>query len=134
MSLCRRQEFIDAPVEVVWDLISDIEQHPEWWPRVVEVQHAGLEPGDTYRQLTQTPLGKDEMQLLIESREDLPNLRIRCLNTGTFLRFEVAGSRRPSPRLIKPRSDGPEPDRVRRWAILDSNQGPRPYQRRALTN
>jgi len=92
MSLCRRQEFIEAPPEVVWDLIADIEHHPEWWPRVVSVDCDGSEQGDSYRQLTQTPLGKEEMQLLIESREELQNLRIRCLTTGTFLRFELTGA------------------------------------------
>ena len=43
----------------------------------------------TYRQLTQTPMGKEEMQLLIEGREELRELRLRCLNTGTFVRFEI---------------------------------------------
>jgi uncharacterized protein YndB with AHSA1/START domain len=93
MSLCRRQGYIDAPLEIVWDLVSDIERHPEWWPRVIEVQCDGLEEGCTYRQLTQTPLGKDEMNLLIENREELRRLRIRCLNTGTFVRFELTGAR-----------------------------------------
>jgi uncharacterized protein YndB with AHSA1/START domain len=93
VSLCRQQGFIDAPVSVVWDLIADVERHPEWWPRVVEVHCEGLEEGCTYRQVTQTPLGKDEMNLLIERREELRKLRIRCLNTGTFIRFEITGAR-----------------------------------------
>ena len=89
MSLCRQQGFIEAPVPVVWDLISDVERHPEWWPRVVEVECEGLEEGCTYRQLTQTPLGRDEMNLLIERRDELRGLHIRCLNTGTFVRFQI---------------------------------------------
>jgi hypothetical protein len=93
VSLCRRQGFIDAPLDVVWDLVSDIERHPEWWPRVIEVECDGLDEGCTYRQLTQTPLGKDEMNLLIENRDELRRLRIRCLNTGTFVRFELTGAR-----------------------------------------
>jgi Polyketide cyclase / dehydrase and lipid transport len=93
VSLCRRQGFIDAPLDVVWDLISDIEHHPQWWPRVIEVHCEGLDQGCTYRQLTQTPLGEDEMNLLIEHREELRSLRIRCLNTGTFIRFELTGAR-----------------------------------------
>jgi hypothetical protein len=93
VSLCRRQGFIDAPLEIVWDLVSDIERHPEWWPRVIEVECDGLDEGCTYRQLTQTPLGKDEMNLLIEGREELRNLHIRCLNTGTFVRFDLTGAR-----------------------------------------
>jgi hypothetical protein len=92
VSHCRQQGFIEAPVEVVWELISDIERHPEWWPRVIEVECDGLETGCTYRELVQTPIGKDEMNLLIEGREELRNLRIRCLNTGTFVRFEITGA------------------------------------------
>jgi hypothetical protein len=92
VSLSRQQGFIEAPPDVVWTLISDIERHPDWWPRVLEVKCEGLEEGCTYRQLTQTPIGKEEMKLLIEGREELRNLRIRCLNTGTFVRFEITGA------------------------------------------
>jgi uncharacterized protein YndB with AHSA1/START domain len=93
MSLCRRQGYIEAPPEIVWDLIADVKRHAEWWPRVIEVHCEGLEEGCTYRQLTQTPLGKDEMNLLIEERDEVRRLHIRCLNTGTFVRFELTGAR-----------------------------------------
>ena len=89
MSLCRQQGFIEAPVEVVWDLIADVERHPEWWPRVVEVECEGLEEGCVYRQVTQTPFGKDEMNLKIEDRDDPRRLHVRCVNTGTFIRFDL---------------------------------------------
>jgi uncharacterized protein YndB with AHSA1/START domain len=93
VSLCRRQGFINAPLEVVWSLVADIEHHPEWWPRVIEVQCDGLDEGCTYRQVIQTPLGKDEMNLLIENKDELRSLHIRCLNTGTFVRFELTDAR-----------------------------------------
>ena len=89
MSLCRQQAFVAAPVESVWELISDIERHPEWWPRVLEVECEGLEEGCTYREVVRTPFGKDEMNLLIEGRDELRSLHIRCLNTGTFVRFGI---------------------------------------------
>jgi uncharacterized protein YndB with AHSA1/START domain len=89
MSLSRHQGFIEAPVEVVWDLLADVDRHPEWWPRVVEVECDGLEVGCTYRQVTQTPFGKDEMNLFVDRLDVCRNLSIHCLNTGTFVRMEL---------------------------------------------
>jgi hypothetical protein len=93
MSMCRRQAFIEAPVSVVWELIADIENHADWWPRVIEVECEGLDEGCTYRQITQTPFGKDEMNLLIEDRDDPRRLHVRCVNTGTFVRFDLTSAR-----------------------------------------
>ncbi len=92
MSMCRQQAFIEAPLSVVWELIADIENHPDWWPRVIEIECEGLDEGCTYRQVTQTPFGKDEMNLLIEDRDDPRRLHVRCLNTGTFVRFDLTGA------------------------------------------
>ena len=89
MSEARRQAYIDAPVDAVWRLIEDVDRHPEWWPRVVSVQCDGLEPGCTYREVVQTPLGKDEMELRVDRLEDCKELLIRCVNTGTFVRFAL---------------------------------------------
>jgi polyketide cyclase/dehydrase/lipid transport protein len=90
MSLARQQAFIDAPVSAVWELLADVDRHPEWWPRVVEVECDGLEAGCTYRQVTQTPFGKDEMNLLVDGLDECRNLSIHCLSTGTFVRWQMA--------------------------------------------
>jgi hypothetical protein len=87
MSDCRNQAFIEAPVRVVWDLIADVDRHPEWWPRVVEVECEELGEGCTYRQVTRTPFGTEDFNLEIESMNDPEEFRIQCLNTGTFVRF-----------------------------------------------
>ena len=89
MSLTRQQAFIAAPVDSVWGLVSDIRNHPRWWPRVVEIECEQLGEGCTYRQVTQTPFGKDEMNLEIESISDR-DLSIRCVNTGTVIRMRLA--------------------------------------------
>ena len=85
MSDCRRQALIDAPVDVVWALVRDVNRHPDWWPKVVEVECEGLEEGCTYRQVTQTPFGYQELDVVVDRLEELRELRIRCVNTGTFV-------------------------------------------------
>jgi uncharacterized protein YndB with AHSA1/START domain len=87
MSEARQQAYIDAPVGVVWELLEDVDRHPEWWPRVVEVECEGLEAGCTYREVVQGPVGKDEMLLHVDQMEDCKELLIRCVNTGTFVHW-----------------------------------------------
>jgi uncharacterized protein YndB with AHSA1/START domain len=93
VSLSRQQGFIEAPVDAVWDLLADVDRHPEWWPRVVEVECDGLEAGCSYRQVIQTPLGKDEMDMFVDRLDEGRNLAIRCVNTGTFVRMELTEAR-----------------------------------------
>jgi uncharacterized protein YndB with AHSA1/START domain len=85
LSDCRQQAWIDAPIEVVWDLIRDVDHHPQWWPRVIDVQCEGLEEGCNYRQLTQTPFGAQEFDVVVDRLNELREMRIRCVNTGTFV-------------------------------------------------
>ena len=48
----------------------------------------GLEEGCTYREVVKSPFGQEEeMQLRVEQLEDCRDLAIRCINTGTYVRF-----------------------------------------------
>jgi hypothetical protein len=85
MSDCRQQTWIDAPVEVVWGLVRDVNRHAEWWPKIVEVECEGLEEGCTYRQVTETPFGYQDLDVLVDRLDELREMRIRCVNTGTFV-------------------------------------------------
>jgi hypothetical protein len=88
MSHCRQQAFIDAPPQVVWNLLSDVERHDEWWAGMVEVECEGLEAGCKYRQVQTDPFGHEaEETLTVEHMEDCEELSIHCLDTGTFVRF-----------------------------------------------
>jgi Polyketide cyclase / dehydrase and lipid transport len=90
MSDLRQQTWIEAPVEIVWDLVADVNRHPDWWPRVIEVECEGLEEGCTYREVVQDPLGQEEeMQMRVEGLEDCKELMIRCVNTGTFFHLRL---------------------------------------------
>jgi len=84
----RRQAVIDAPVEVVWELVGDPNRHPEWFPRVLEV--SGLEQVEQdarFRQVTRSLRGHMETTLAIEELDQLRAINMRCLDTGTYVRF-----------------------------------------------
>ncbi len=90
MSEYRQQTWINAPIGVVWQLIRDVNRHPEWWPKVVEVRCEGLEEGCTYRQLTESPFGYQELDVVVDSFDEMREMRIRCVDTGTFVDLAVA--------------------------------------------
>ena len=94
MSHCRQQIFIEAPPEAVWELLRDAERHGDWWAGFVEVECDGLEPGCTYRQVNTGPFGHESEETFeVERMEDSEALSIRCLDTGTFVRFVLTEAR-----------------------------------------
>jgi uncharacterized protein YndB with AHSA1/START domain len=97
VSRVRKQAFIDAPVEQIWDLISDIERHPQWWPRVAETEIEGtfeaLHEGLPYRQVTHSQFGDRETHLIVEGVDEFRALSIRCVTTGTFVSFDLTEAR-----------------------------------------
>ena len=85
--MCRQQALIDVPVETLWELVGDVRRHPEWWPLVVDVKCEGVDQGCTFRQVTKTPKGRIETDVAIERLEGCRELRLRCLDTGTYSRW-----------------------------------------------
>ena len=84
MSAHRELAHLDVPLETVWDLVGTPSRHPEWWPRVIEVRGERFEEGDQYAQVTKDPTGRVESSFLLERREDLRSLRLRCQLTGMY--------------------------------------------------
>jgi hypothetical protein len=84
MSCCRVQALVDVPPDALWELVGNIERHPEWWPRVVNVHCEGLEEGCTYRQVFKSPMGTVETDVSIERLDGCNELMLRCLDTGTY--------------------------------------------------
>ena len=85
----RRQAMIEAPVEVVWELIGDPNRHPEWFPIVMQVSGLPvIEHDATFRQVTRSFGGQlQTTTMAIEDIEDLRQISLRCRDTGTFTRW-----------------------------------------------
>jgi Polyketide cyclase / dehydrase and lipid transport len=96
MSTSRAQALINAPPSRVWDLVGDPSHHPEWWPRVIEVRGERFDEGSNYAQVTREPGGGQiETTISVERLDDLREIHMRCLNTGTYTRWlltEAQGS------------------------------------------
>jgi len=90
MSACRLQAQVDVPPDALWELIGNVERHPEWWPRVVGVQCEGLEQRCSYRQVLKSPMGVVEPDVSIERLDDCRELTLRCLDTGTYAHWLLA--------------------------------------------
>jgi uncharacterized protein YndB with AHSA1/START domain len=87
MSECRHHAVIEAPIERVWELVGNPARHPDWWPRVVEVRGERFEMGDVYVQVTRNPLGTQTTSLQIDRIEDMRELTVHCMDTGTYTRW-----------------------------------------------
>lgn len=88
MSSSRHQAVIDAPVEVIWELVGDPNRHGEWWPAVIESECPDLEQGCSYRTVMKGPLGqREEHEILVEKLDDCREVLIRCIETGVWCRW-----------------------------------------------
>jgi uncharacterized protein YndB with AHSA1/START domain len=90
MSSYRQELLIESPVEQVWELVGDPRRHPEWWPRVVEVDGLGevVEEAE-FVQTTRSIGGEIETTMRIEELDDLRQIHLRCMDTGTFAHWRL---------------------------------------------
>ena len=75
---------IEAPVELVWELVGNPIRHPEWYPKVIEVNGERFEEGDQYAQVTKDPVGSSKTDFVIERLDDLREIRMVCQATGMY--------------------------------------------------
>ena len=85
MSAVRHQTLINAPVDVVWQLVGDPESYPEWAGEVVDVTGVPtVEKGATFERTDRTPIGKSTTTFVVDTLEDLREIKLRCLTSGYY--------------------------------------------------
>jgi polyketide cyclase/dehydrase/lipid transport protein len=92
MSAYRHQAYLHAPLDRVWALLGTPNRYPEWWPRVIEVRGERFEEGDEYAQVTRSPLGREASNFLIEQRDELREIRMKCQLTGAYADWALTGA------------------------------------------
>ena len=75
---------IEAPVQAIWELVGDPRRHPEWYPKVVEVNGERFEEGDQYAQVTKDIVGNTKTDFMIERMDDMHEIRMVCQDTGMY--------------------------------------------------
>lgn len=91
MGSWREQALIDAPIEEVWDLVGD----PRLYPKMVGdevLEVTGLptiEVGAEFEQVTNAPDGPARTTFAIDELEDLHHIRMHCLESGWYSRWEL---------------------------------------------
>jgi uncharacterized protein YndB with AHSA1/START domain len=94
MSSWRQQALVEAPLERVWELVSDPNRYPEWASDIVEVTGLPRIAQDaTFRQVTRTANGTSAATFKIEELEDLHSIKMRCIDTNTYTRFVLTDAR-----------------------------------------
>ena len=98
MSEVRQQVLIEASPEVVWELITDVNRHPEWWPDVEEVHCEDFHEGCSYREVIKVPLGTAEREFVVNEATDCQRFRIDCVVSGAFVDLGLTAPQVPEPR------------------------------------
>jgi hypothetical protein len=87
---CRQQAFIEAPLQVVWELASDPDRQTEWWPDTIvfECIDGDLEQGCHVRNVQSRPWPMSDLETTMEVDTMIAGkeLTIRCMDTGTYSR------------------------------------------------
>ena len=96
MASWRQQALIAAPVEEVWELLTDWNHYSEWNRDVIEVTGppAALERGSTFEMKTRGPLGlKATTPYRVEEFEEMREMKIQCQVSGFYVHYLLTDAR-----------------------------------------
>jgi uncharacterized protein YndB with AHSA1/START domain len=92
MTSHREQALLDSPVEDIWALVATPKLFPAWWPRVIEVEGERFEEGDEFVQVTRDPMRNVRTNFLIERRDELREIRMKCDLTGAYAHWRLTAA------------------------------------------
>lgn len=129
MSSWRQQALIEAPVEEVWNVVGNPARYPEYAGKVVSVTGlpAEVERDARFRLAMKTPLGTNETTFVIETLDELREIKLRCTATGYFSRWLLTEAQEST---FLDLEIGMDPTRLPDRAF-DSTLGKRWYRRMA---
>jgi hypothetical protein len=96
MSSWKQQALVDAPVEDVWDVLSDPARFAEWNENTIEVTGVPtkIEKGSSYRETSRGSLGlKLTTEFRVEEMEDLREIKMRCQTSGYYSHWLLTAAR-----------------------------------------
>jgi uncharacterized protein YndB with AHSA1/START domain len=88
----RHQALIEAPLDEVWEVVSDPKTHPDWWPEIVAVEAPDeMHEGDEYVRSSKTiPFASAVDHIWVAERlEHLKEAQFRCQVSGAYARFSL---------------------------------------------
>ena len=96
MASWTEQALIGAPVEEVWELLSDPSRAPDWDEEVLEVTGppVKIEKGSTFGMTARGPMGmKSSTTFKVEELEEMRELRMQCQRSGFYVHWVLTPAR-----------------------------------------
>jgi uncharacterized protein YndB with AHSA1/START domain len=96
MASWKQQALIEAPVEEVWELLSDPKRGPDWSADVIAVTGAPakIEKGSTFELTGRGPLGmKATTTFKVAELEDMREIRMQCQKFGFYSHWLLTPAR-----------------------------------------
>jgi uncharacterized protein YndB with AHSA1/START domain len=95
MATWKQQTLIEAPVQEVWELLTDPARFPEWNSDAIEVTGVPtrIEKGSSFDVTGHSPLGKATTTFKVEEMDDLREIKVRCQTSGFYSHWLLTEAR-----------------------------------------
>jgi uncharacterized protein YndB with AHSA1/START domain len=87
MATWKQQALVEAPVETVWEMISDPARFVEWSEETIEVTGVPtrIEEGSTFEMTSRGPMRlKATTTFKVEELRDMREIKLRCQTSGFY--------------------------------------------------